>query len=625
MKSNNYLTKNLAQLAKINAKLAYQINTADASELEFCQTEAGERNLRRTYQGTTYYYHSQTGAIQEAKEWFQNLAIQNATVLYVYGIGLGYYYQAAKEWLNSHPQHALVFLEEDLGVLYRFLETKEASSLLKNPQVHLYHFTDLLEDRALFNELSWTFILCSFIVSSLALYAEVNPSGFSQLHHQLSYDAAQKHALVDEYLQYGLAFFRNFYYNLLLLPKAYLGNRLFGRFQNIPAIICGAGPSLNKQIDLLKTLKNKALVFGGGSALNALTAQGLLPHFGAGIDPNQMQYERIKTTQDYPVPFFYRNRLFYKALAALQGPLLYLTGTGGYDIAEWFEEQLGIEGETLDEGHNVVNFCTEVAHALGCNPIIYVGVDLAYTNMQSYAEGIVLDFKVTESQLTHTTDFDSQALLREDIFGNPIYTLWKWVTESDWISNYAKEHPDVAFINATEGGLGFKEVPNKPLAEVAQDYLQKDENLEERIQAEIQPNALSYLTVDRIKELMQALRQSLIKCMEYFDAILEDMSQIARNIKQSKDYPSSLQTPKGALAEMEIGDEIGYQYLLNTFNLVYIRLRNRDIQSLQFPRRHLSEKSKNLKKIELHVQRIQFLKNVAAVNVDLIHKVLQEN
>ena len=43
----------------------------------------------------------------------------------------------------------------------------------------------------------------------------------------------------------------------------------------------------------------------------------------------------------------------------------------------------------LEEGHNVVNFSLSIAKALGCNPIILAGVDLALTDEKAYPPGIL--------------------------------------------------------------------------------------------------------------------------------------------------------------------------------------------------------------------------------------------
>ncbi len=214
---------------------------------------------------------------------------------------------------------------------------------------------------------------------------------------------------------------------------------------------------------MLPALKERALLFAGSSALNALIPKGIIPHFGVAIDPNLAQYSRVAVTQPYAVPFFYRNRLFHEALKAIKGPRLYLTGSGGYDIAHWFEEQLHIEGENLDEGHNVVNFCLEIAQALGCNPIILVGVDLAFTNQQHYADGIIANLNLTEEDFKTAGDFESTPLLKKDITGQPVMTLWKWITEADWISKFAHRYPETMILNATEGGLGFQDIPNLTL------------------------------------------------------------------------------------------------------------------------------------------------------------------
>lgn len=617
-KQPDFFKKNLAKLKKLNPKLAYQLTLHDPTPLEF-QQKQGKVNLKREYQGQTYYYHDSDQPEQEADEWFKELALTKETVIYVYGIGLGYYYEAAKEWLKKDPTHQLVFLEEDLSVLYRLFETERGAELLKNPQVQIVHFEDFQADKALLNELSWTYILCPFVVSCLKLYGEVNSEGFLNLKHQLSHQLVQKKVLVDEYLQYGIVFFRNFYPNLLEIHHSYLGNELFNQFKNVPAIICGAGPSLKKNKDVLKKLTDQALIFAGGSSLNALVAGGVIPHFGAGVDPNQGQHERLMQTQSVSIPFFYRNRLFHEALKVVKGPHLYLTGSGGYEIASWFENQLGIEGEVLDEGHNVVNFCIEIAHALGCNPIILVGADLAFTDQKKYAEGVINQADFNQEQL-QDSDFESQPILRQDINGEPIYTLWKWVTESEWTSEFAENHPEVTLINATEGGLGFKNIPNQTLKGVAQSYLKSSSNLTDRIKKEIAKHSLARIDSKQVIQLLKDFQQSLKRCLSLFDRLIEEMNQLTDKIKRKIPFPESLQTTESALIEMEIDEEPSYQHLLDTFNSIYIRLHHRTIQRLQ----SIGKKS-SLKKIELSIHRLNFLKDVARVNIELIQRSLRDH
>lgn len=616
MDKRKRLEKNIGLLQKSNIKTALQLSYVDASDVVFCETVQGEPNLKRVYRGQTYYYHDQKGAEKEANTWFQKQDLDKTAVFYVYGIGLGYAYLTAKAWLKENPERNLIFFEDDLAVLYRLLETELATEILKNPQVKIEASPHLFQDKDLFDELAWIYLHVPFTIGALPLYEQVKSDLYLTLRHQISYQAAFKASQVGEYLEYGAAFFRNFYPNLFLLPEAFLGNGLFGRFKDIPAIICGAGPSLNKNIDLLKNIQDRALIFAGGSSLNAFCAKGIEPHFGAGIDPNPMQLERIKQNQQFKIPFFYRNRLYHDALKAVQGPHLYLTGSGGYDVATWIEQELGIEGESLDEGHNIVNFSVSIAHALGCNPIIFVGVDLAYTDMKSYAEGIVSDAKVTKTTILNTDNFDSQAILRKDIYGNPIYTLWKWITESEWISDYAKEHPDVAFVNSTEGGIGFDGIPNVPLAEVIETCMAWPHSLKERIRQEIEKNALSRVTRKKIIGVLKKLSASLKKAMACIDSILKEVVKLEERIKASGPL-ETLETQEMSLYEMELTDEPAYQNLLDNFNMVYLKAYQGEVYRQTVAPKRLSEKKRQLKKLELHRKRLNFLKDVAKVNVFL--------
>jgi hypothetical protein len=618
-----YFKKNLEILQKIHPSLAHQLAQIDPSDLEFCLTQQGEINLKRLYEDQLYYYHSPIFALEEAQAWFQSLDLHLATVIFVYGVGLGYYYEAAKIWLKQHPHHHLVFLEEDLSVLFRLCETELGYHLIKDPQVQIIFLRDEESHKAIFNELTWTYFSVPFITSSLKLYQDVNPKGFLQLQQTISFQFERKKVVVDEYLKFGVVFFRNFYPNLFELPKAYWGNGLFNCFSQIPAIICGAGPSLNKNIHLLPELKNRALIFAGGSALNALIPKGFLPHFGVAIDPNLSQYSRVAVAQPYDIPFFYRNRLFHEALLAITGPRLYLTGEGGYAMPTWFEKQLNIEGEDLDAGHNVVNFSLQIAQALGCNPIILIGTDLAFTHQEYYADGIATHLNLTQEDLK-ISDSDSPPVLKEDIHGQPVYTLWKWITESQWISDFAELHPELTILNATEGGLGFKGVQNLSLQETAEQFLKTPFDKINEIDQEIQKHSLSHLSQETILKSLLEMKDSLDHCVLLLSKLIEECDSLLEKISQDEPYPPDLHTSTMKILENDLEEQIGYPYLLDIFNQIFIRLHHRTIQDFQSPRRRLSKKKRALQKLDLEKQRLIFLRDVARFNRELIQRTVED-
>lgn len=612
MRAKNYLQKNIEIWSSTHPKEAVWLSYAENDNLVFLKTKKNEINLKSRKSGQ--FYHSPINAFQEAQKWFKGLNLEKTDVLYVYGIGLGYYYEAAKKWLEN-PDRRLVFLEDDIGVIYRFFETKKASEMLKDSQVYLYYFQEITDAEAIFNRLFWNFHMAKIGFSALHLYENRKNERYESLRYKITYDSAVKNSLLEEYLIYGAPFFKNFYPNLLTLSSAYLGNSLFGKFKNVPAIICGAGPSLEKNIHLLKSLGNKAIIFAGSSALNALAASGVDIHFGAGIDPNPAQEERLGQLPNVNFPFFYRNRIYPPALKLIKGPKLYITGSGGYEVAEWFERQLNIQGELIDEGRNVINFCLEIAYALGCNPIITVGADLAYTGDKKYAPGVIGNVLLSKEAVLCTESAYDSSLMKRDILGNPVQTLWKWVAESNWIADFGKKHPEITLINATEGGLGFPGVPNKSLKQVINKYLKKQFQIRARINKQIKNAKLTQISKKKVIEVVTELRDSLKRCSNDLDILLYENEQLKKIMAENGDT-DHLQTSKAMLIEIELSEEPAFQAVLQIFNDVCSRLLERELISSK----NQNEREKALLKLKLNTKKFQFLKNVCQVNIELIDR-----
>lgn len=622
MQNENQFHRNLELWARSHPKEALLMPYIDAEGVSFCQTDKGELNLCYESTGKSTFYE-QTGALDEARDWFSTIDSTQVGALYVYGLGLGYYYQAALEWLHADKDRTLIFVEDDLAVLHRFFELEQASELLNDSQVYIAYLRDPSVTTEVLDELYWHVALENAQVSALKFYEKTKKATFEKLCFEIDYGSELKKALIEEYLEFGAPFFANCYQNLLDLPRAYKGNSLYGKFQNIPAIICGAGPSLEKNMELLKQLNGRALIFAGGSAINILNTASIQPHLCAAIDPNEAQNVRLSNTQAYEVPFFYRNRLNPHALKTIHGPHLYLTGSGGYDIAQFFESKFGLEGLDIDEGHNVVTFCLEIAKEMGCDPILFIGMDLAFTDRKTYSSGVVFDPAVEQKTLDYYANFETTGLMHKDIYGNPIHTLWKWISESEWIGEWAKNHPEITVINCTEGGIGFPYVMNKPFKEAVEEFLRKQYDLEGLVHSEIQMSGLSGVTEEAVIAIMMELHESLTRCMEHLEVLITEVESTKEKLKSEQVSVPIQQSGLAALAEIELADEVGYTAVLAIFNQVYARLLNSELQQIQHSA--LSEQENQLKRSELNSKRLQFLYTVAGVNKEIISYALEHH
>jgi len=459
---------------------------------------------------------------------------EEADILIVYGAGTGEFYRSLLPWLRKKRKRKIYFFEDQEIPLRQLLETESGSKLLRDKRVSLQLFHGIDEELHPFNALMW-----KFYGKKLAFlkHPKYEKELFDQLQHRIVFDQERMNIFLGEYLTYGARYYLNFYRNLSVLSDSFDGEALFGKYKNVPAVIVGAGPSLDKNGELLKSIGDKGLIFSGGSGLLALLAKGIQPHFAGAIDPNPLQAERMIRSKAYKGPLFYRLRLLPEALKVISGPKLYIPGSGGFDTAEWIENELGIEGQNIEEGHNVVAFLVAIAEKMGCNPIVLVGLDLGYPEGKIYADG------VEEGKPPEDT------VIKKDIYGQPFVTKYMWLQESRWLSKFKEENPDVQLINATEGGLGAEGVENRSLHEVLDTYFTK--------QRDLKPSFTPLnMTSEQLKEILSKLRDSLKRCYLLLDQIND--------------------SPTGTLADHALREEIAYSAVLAIFDQILTFLERKD-------------------------------------------------
>ncbi len=467
-----------------------------------------------------------------------------AEVFYFYGLVPSVYFQC-KNWLQERAEKRLVFLEDDPGVFAAFLKCKEALEILKDEQVHLEFFSKGDEE---IEALAGRFPMKRIEVAALK-----SKKGAANLRLKLLRKTALAHALYLDRL-HGYQPFQNFIENVKRLHGSFYANGLKGAFQNVPAIICGAGPSLKESIDLLRKLEKKALIIAGGSTLAALSSQGVQPHFGMAIDPNLEEYRRLKNSFAFEVPLLYSTRVHPDVFQTCNGPFGYMrSGVGG--IPElWMEEELNLTGpfigETLSsETVSVTAHCVAWAHFLGCSPILLNGVDMAYTGGKHYSDGVVSSDELKLQEIDKEKSAADRVLKRKNRSGKTVFTAVRWIMESKSISDFASNHPDTRFINTTEGGIGFKNIDYVPLEVASLGFEELD--LRDQILNAIRSSPMPQKTEQRVSEKISELGESLHRLIEHLQILADEK-------KGSK-----------VLAEMDLKEEIAYLYLFYDIEQIF--------------------------------------------------------
>lgn len=435
--------------------------------------------------------------------WLGSQNLDEIEVLYLIGL-IGFDLpKVIYDWLAAKKERALVFVEDALGAFPVFAETK----LFLNPQIH-FHYAEKDPIEALASR---------FPVDRLAVYV---PEGKTFDALNLVRKSAALSALYSDVL-YSHLLTRNVLANMERLPTCFAANEWKGAFSGIPAIICGAGPSLEKSLPLLAKAKDQALIFGGGSAITALTQNGIQPHLAMALDPNDEEYDRLRQSHYFEGPFLFAPRLHRDVFATSNGPFGYLKSDTGGLVENWLEEKLGLEGDPIGpdlgmEAFSVTTLAVSYAYALGCDPIILVGVDLAYTGGKRYVKGV----KASDSSIEDPRALE-KPLIRKDIAGEPVETLLKWVMESDAIAGFAKNHPDAYVVNATEGGLGFSGIENTSLEKALKEHGQKTYDIDGMIHQKVQEAPID-LAGFNFHELWNELDASLERCDLLCTKLLEE-------------------------------------------------------------------------------------------------------
>lgn len=620
LSDSELLAKNIDRWKLFYPIEASKLKALHARNIQFHQNHDNSLNLKIIDLGCCIHAHE--NPLDEAKQWFESLDLNGIKALVILGVGLGYFYDAAKDWLHGNSIHQIVFLEPDLEIIYHLFQTEQGSKILNDPQVTLAPVD--LNGRA---DIALS-IFCSqaYRFTALPIYEKHIPAFVEICKSNAAFILKLKSDSILEFVDHGYIFCSNYYRNLLSLPKAYTGDALVGKFQDIPAIICGAGPSLSQSAAFVEASKNKALIFGGGTAMNGLNAYGVLPHFGVGIDPNIAQFTRLIMNQAYEVPYFYRNRMSSKAVEFIHGPHLYLSGSTGYDIGPYFEQKFGLPANAIQEGYNVINFSLSIALALGCNPIILVGVDLAYTNGLSYCPGILNHPLHERKDFFGTKTATDELIQKTDIYGNPVLTLWKWIAESLWFSNIAKENPSIKLYNATQGGVGFPGIPNISHDHASQHLLKRSYDLEGKIhaaimQANLPVNVNKAAILDALKDLLQSLQKS----QKLVESLYKSLSETIYRYELKSSMQSAELSDYILETQRHLEEEPAYKALLQNFGKEYESIYQQEYRKIHLQDPLLAENDGAMKKTKLEVGKLVFLMETIRTHVDLIEVVLAED
>lgn len=266
----------------------------------------------------------------------------------------------------------------------------------------------------------------------------------------------------------------NFYHNVRYVKTGYTAQQLDSVLpKDIPAIIVAAGPSLNKNISILKKAKNKAFIIAVDTALKPLQKAEVEPDMYAMLDGiKYLDLVETKVGREAPLlSLLTGNKQIYDYHI---GKKFFVDEQYNYVYEMFSMNHKEIAG--LAVGGSVATLAFSLVCHLGFKTIVFVGQDLAYTGNKSHVDGAFKE----EIKEEDTTNY----LWVPGNYEEKVPTLSNLNDYRRWFEDFIKswkEHYNVRFINATEGGAKIEGTEIMTLSEVIATECVREVNISECI------------------------------------------------------------------------------------------------------------------------------------------------
>ncbi|ELU1127960.1 motility associated factor glycosyltransferase family protein, partial [Campylobacter coli] len=390
-------------------------------------------------------------------------------VLYFYGFGNGILFKALLQ--NKNHQHIVVF-EKDIEIIWVMFHILDFSSelqsarlmILENDKLQTQDYTELCSSKPFFQ------FSRIYFLELMSHYYERFHEDVLELNKKLAENF--KNSIVshgNDPLD-ALQGIEQFVYNLPQMITHPSYKELLSKRKNLSdtAIIVSTGPSLTKQLPLLKKYASKATIFCADSSYPILAKHGIKPDYVCMLERTELTAEFFNHDFgefDKDIVFICAGVVHPKAIEYLKGRNLVIT-----QKVLAFPYYINLK----DFSYAAVEF--SVAHMsyflsvlLNHKNIIFIGQDLAYAeNGNSHPDDYQNSANYESQMYKHilTEAYGG----KKEIKTHEVWIFFKQILEAMII----KYH--ITTYNCTEGGARIEGTIEKPFLWACENLLDKDLN-----------------------------------------------------------------------------------------------------------------------------------------------------
>lgn len=532
--ANPIYEANLYALRERYPKIAERIEKAPVSK-DYRIGGTGRKSYVNVYsQQHGFYYYGEEDPLQDTADQLSRLNLKNAKIAVFLGFGLGYevdYF--ARNLAADLGTVKILIIEKDVELFKTALNMFNYVPMMNDKKITLVVGEDVKELFVSFSE----FFKKKATVVYLKAIKPVYHFSSLKLHKEYYIQALK---VLKESGLYTLEFYGNSPEDSLIGVENIMENigeivsnpginLLYKKFAGKPAVVVATGPSLNKNKHLLKGLEDKALIIAADASLRILIDMEVKPHLVTSLErimPTVKLLEGFSPEQVKDVYLAACPVVRQEMYQVYPGPRIITYRN--FDHFRW----LGVDKGILDIKQSAGNMAFKLAEALGCDPIILIGQDLAYSREgKTHAQGTLYG----ESQNLPSPDqFEIMGNDGRPILTNHIWNGFRQAYEID-VAAYSGK-----CINCTEGGAFIQGTEIMTFQAAIDLYINQAFDPLAVIKESIGHFSAEDIKkdIDKLKIKIQSTKADLEKmrdyCLEAIDLILKNQNQVQEIIERQE-------------------------------------------------------------------------------------------
>lgn len=335
--------------------------------------------------------HSRHDPLKEARRHIDEVELENdAQLVLFFGAGIGY---SVRDFCERY-ENPVVWFEPHAAVAAHALSATDVRDVIRTGRLS---FVTGMPDDDLFTRIfqgrgnrDIVFVLHRPSFQADAAYRQLRESAENFLN--------KKDVNLATLSRFDRSWARNLAANFVHLSHGRPVRRIFdvARETNVPALVCGAGPSLADDLDSIRAFQSKGLIIAVDTAVNVLLHGGVDPDIIVTVDPQAVNRFYLEGYFDGTLTSERRAFVLvdpttsYLTLRMIPPERLLYAWTP-FPLARLLFDHLREDVGEIAFGGSVSTNAYDLALKLGCRRIFLAGQDLSFTGGQAHTKGAVLE------------------------------------------------------------------------------------------------------------------------------------------------------------------------------------------------------------------------------------------